>query len=107
MLRLVSGPVECLWDEVLPVEVRELPEDLARLDKVLADQLLLIPIAQPWPRDPAALAIHEALLRCLREHLRRRVAAPSPRSAPRHAQIVLHRRHSSTPALRHEQKPAS
>jgi hypothetical protein len=82
MLRLVSGPVECLWDEVLPVEVRELPDDVARLDKVLADQLLLFPIAQGWQRDPAALAIHEALLRCLREHLRRCVAAPSPRSAP-------------------------
>ena len=28
--------MESLWDEVLPVEVRELPEDLARLDRVLA-----------------------------------------------------------------------
>ena len=35
MLTLVGGQVECLWDEVLPVEVRELPEDLARLDRVL------------------------------------------------------------------------
>lgn len=37
MLTLVGGQVESLWDEVLPVEVRELPEDLARLDRVLAD----------------------------------------------------------------------
>jgi len=37
MLTLVGGQVESLWDEVLPVEVRELPEDLARLDRVLSD----------------------------------------------------------------------
>ena len=29
MLRLVGGQVESLWDEVLPIEVRELPDDLA------------------------------------------------------------------------------
>src|SRR6516225_12052587 len=48
MLTLVGGQVECLWDEVLPIEVRELPEDLARLDRVLADEMLLWPIAQAW-----------------------------------------------------------
>jgi transposase, IS5 family len=48
MLTLVGGQVECLWDEVLPIEVRELPDDLARLDRVLSDQLLLFPIAQAW-----------------------------------------------------------
>ena len=48
MLTLVSGQVECLWDEVLPIEVRELPGDLARLDRVLSDSLLLFPIAQAW-----------------------------------------------------------
>jgi len=48
MLTLVGGQVECLWDEVLPVEVRELPEDLAGLDRVLADEMLLWPIAQAW-----------------------------------------------------------
>ena len=37
-----SGP----WDEMLPVEIRELPEDLARLDRVLSDDLLLFPIAR-------------------------------------------------------------
>jgi hypothetical protein len=30
MLRLVGGQVESLFDELLPVEVRELPADLAR-----------------------------------------------------------------------------
>jgi len=47
MLTLCAEQMESLWDEVLPVEVRELPEDLARLDRVLSDGLLL-PIAQAW-----------------------------------------------------------
>lgn len=50
MLTLVGGQVESLWDEVLPVEVRELPDDLDRLDRVLSDSLLLFPIAQAWER---------------------------------------------------------
>ena len=37
MLTLVGEQVESLWDEVLPAEVRELPDDLARLDRVLSD----------------------------------------------------------------------
>jgi len=48
MLTLRGGQVESLWDEVLPIEVRELPDDLARLDRVLADPLLLAPIAAAW-----------------------------------------------------------
>src|SRR5919106_5863405 len=48
MLTLVGEQMECLWDEVLPAEVRELPEDLARLDRVLSDSLLLSPIAEAW-----------------------------------------------------------
>jgi transposase, IS5 family len=48
MLTLVGGQVECLWDEVLPIEVRELPDDLAGLDRVLSDSFLLFPIAQAW-----------------------------------------------------------
>ena len=48
MLTLCGGQVESLWDEVLPVEVRELPDDLARLDRVLSDDMLLFPIAQAW-----------------------------------------------------------
>ena len=35
-------------DEVLPIEVRQLPEDLARLDRVLSDEVLLFSIAQAW-----------------------------------------------------------
>jgi IS5 family transposase len=48
MLRLVGDQVESLFDELLPVEVRELPEDLAMLDRLLADPRLLAPIGQAW-----------------------------------------------------------
>ncbi len=51
MLTLCGGQVECLWDEVLPVKARELPEDLARLDVVLCDPLLLGPVAAAWEQD--------------------------------------------------------
>jgi IS5 family transposase len=48
VLRLDGGQVESLWDEVLPVEVRELPGDLARIDGLLGDPDLLAPIAAHW-----------------------------------------------------------
>jgi hypothetical protein len=48
MLRLAGGQVESLLDELLPVEVRELPADLAALDRLLADRRLLAPITQAW-----------------------------------------------------------
>jgi IS5 family transposase len=48
MLRLAGDQVESLFDELLPVEVRELPEDLARLDQLLSDPQLLTPIQQAW-----------------------------------------------------------
>jgi transposase, IS5 family len=48
MLRLMGGQVESLFDEVLPVGVRELPPDLARLDELLADAALLAPIERAW-----------------------------------------------------------
>ncbi len=51
MLTLCGGQVECLWDEVLPIQARELPEDLARLDRVLSDPLLLEPIAAAWEQS--------------------------------------------------------
>lgn len=51
MLTLSGGQAECLWDEVLPIEARELPEDLARLDRVLLDPLLLEPIAAAWEQS--------------------------------------------------------
>jgi IS5 family transposase len=48
MLRLAGGQVESLFDGLLPVEVRELPEDLAALDRLLAEPRLLGPIEQAW-----------------------------------------------------------
>lgn len=48
MLRLLGEQVESLFDEALPIEVRELPEDLARLDVLLSDPALLAPIAAAW-----------------------------------------------------------
>ena len=48
MLRLAGEQVESLFDEALPIEVRELPDDLARLDELLGDPALLAPIAACW-----------------------------------------------------------
>jgi transposase, IS5 family len=48
VLRLVGEQVESLFDEALPIEVRELPEDLARLDELLSDLALLAPITAAW-----------------------------------------------------------
>src|ERR1700677_4304628 len=42
--------VESLWDESLPAEVKALPEDLAALDELLSDPVLLAPIAVRWAR---------------------------------------------------------
>src|SRR5215210_7648799 len=52
MLRLSGGQGETLFDLGLPVEVRELPADLAALDVLLADPALLAPVAAAW--DAAA-----------------------------------------------------
>jgi hypothetical protein len=41
MLTLLAGQAESLWDEALPVEVRELPDDLVGLDRLLSDPELL------------------------------------------------------------------
>lgn len=50
-MRLAAGQVLSLWDEVLPIEARELPEDLARIDRLLADPALLAPIAAHWQAE--------------------------------------------------------
>jgi transposase, IS5 family len=52
MLRLSGGQVESLFDLGLPVEVRELPTDLAALDVLLGDPKLLVPVEASW--DAAA-----------------------------------------------------
>jgi IS5 family transposase len=50
MLRLAGGQVESLFDLGLPVEVRELPGDLAALDGLLMDPALLEPVERAWDR---------------------------------------------------------
>jgi len=45
---LARDQVESLLDELLPVEVRELPAELSILDRLLADPRLLAPIKQAW-----------------------------------------------------------
>jgi hypothetical protein len=51
VLTLWSGRAESLWDEALPIEVRELPHDLAALDRALSDPELLSPIAERFGRE--------------------------------------------------------
>jgi IS5 family transposase len=51
VLTLRAPQAETLWDELLPVEARELPEDLARVDELLSDPELLRPIAAHWRRE--------------------------------------------------------
>jgi hypothetical protein len=50
MLRLVGGQVESLFDIAVPIEVRELPGDLAALDVLLADRAVPGPIERVWDR---------------------------------------------------------
>ena len=51
MLMLLAEQPECLWDDALPVEVKELPEDLEALDGLLSDHELLWPIVERWQRE--------------------------------------------------------
>jgi transposase, IS5 family len=51
VLTLVAEQPECLWDEALPIEVKELPEDLAALDSLLGDPAVLGPIVDRWRRE--------------------------------------------------------
>jgi transposase, IS5 family len=51
VLTLLAAQPECLWDDALPLEVKELPEDLAALDVLLADQELLWPLVERWRRE--------------------------------------------------------
>jgi len=48
VLVLSGGQVESLFDLGLPVEVAELPPDLAALDRLLEDPALLAPIEAAW-----------------------------------------------------------
>src|SRR4051794_33390604 len=51
VLTLAAGQAESLWDGALPIEVRELPQDLAALDELLSDSELLEPIVERFRRE--------------------------------------------------------
>jgi IS5 family transposase len=51
MLTLLAEQPECLWEDTLPIEVKELPEDLAALDVLLADHELLWPLVERWRQE--------------------------------------------------------
>lgn len=60
MLRLVAAQAETLWDEALPIGVRELPADLAALDELLSDPVLMAPFAAHWQREALASGVSAA-----------------------------------------------
>ena len=51
MLTLLADQPECLWDDALPVDVTELPEDLAALGVLWSDRELLWPIVERWQQE--------------------------------------------------------
>ena len=51
VLTLWAPQAECLWDEGLPVEVKELPADLAELDRVLGDPELMMVLVERWRQE--------------------------------------------------------
>lgn len=51
MLTVLADQPECLWDEALPVEVKELPGDLAALDLLLSDPGLFGPVVERFRRE--------------------------------------------------------
>ena len=51
MLTLWCDRAQCLWEEALPVEVRQLPDGLAALDRVLSDPALMGPIVERFRRE--------------------------------------------------------
>ena len=62
MLRLVAAQAETLWDEALPIMVRELPADLAALDELLSGQTsaLLAPFSAHWQREALVSGVSAA-----------------------------------------------
>jgi IS5 family transposase len=62
MLTLLADQPECLWDDALPIEVKQLPDDLAALDGLLSDHELLWPLVERWRqefRDTGRLVLTE------------------------------------------------
>jgi hypothetical protein len=48
---LFAPQAELLWDESLPVEVKELPADLAELDHVLSNPELMMVLLECWRQE--------------------------------------------------------
>ena len=55
-MRLEAAGAESLWDELLPEEVKLLPDDLAALDELLCDRALLAPIVARWEVEAREMA---------------------------------------------------
>ena len=55
-MRLQAAGAESLWDELLPEEVKLLPDDLAALDELLCDRALLAPIVARWEVEAREMA---------------------------------------------------
>jgi transposase, IS5 family len=51
VLTLWAGQAESLWDDALPIEVKELPADLAALDAVLSDPELMMVLLERWRQE--------------------------------------------------------
>ncbi len=51
MLTLLAEPPESLWDEALPVEVRELPDDLAGVGSVVGRSGVVGADRAHWQRE--------------------------------------------------------
>jgi transposase, IS5 family len=51
VLTLFAAQAESLWDESLPVEVKELPSGLAELDRVLLDPELMMVVLERWRQE--------------------------------------------------------
>jgi hypothetical protein len=51
VLTLWAPQAESLWDESLPLEVKELPADLAELDRVLGDPELMMVLLERWRQE--------------------------------------------------------
>jgi hypothetical protein len=118
MLTLCGEQVQSLWDEVLPVEVRELLEDLAQLDRSLSDGLLLS-IAQVNDKTVELIKAHELHMAILgfvvaiagapvRESLPSRPSArPGPLEAPGKAEEPPTKAPDNAPEKAPENDPAA
>ena len=60
MLRLAAAQAETLWDEALPIEVRQLPDDLVALDELLCDPALMAPFVTHWEREAELTGVSAA-----------------------------------------------